>query len=204
MKWKSIVIILISISLLSLAGIVITKGFAPDERINVINTDEKELETSPTVYVDQSEIKTTGLLSMAESPETGSKFSGEVLSCTINTEVGQKIDLRLTNLDSQDQSISVYPLGTTIELLKNTILRKDLALPNGISSLRLESSNGETLTVEVPPCVSGGWSGSGSQLGFSSSTVVNNPPPPVPELSTIALTGLGIFSLLLIISRSKQ
>lgn len=204
MKWKSIGILLISIFLLGLAGIAITKGFATDERINVLNTDEQRLEISPTVNVDNSGIQTTGLQTMVESPATGLKFSGEVVSCTINTDVGQKIDLRLSNLDVENQSISVYPLNTTIELLKNTILRIDLALPYGVSSLILESSNGEALTVGVPPCISGGWSGSSSQSSFSSSTEVNNPPPPVPELSTIALTGLGIFGLILIISRSKQ
>lgn len=203
MKWKFIGILLISIFLLGLAGIVITKGFATDERINVLNTDEQRLEISPTVNVDQSGIQTTRQ-TMVESPTTGLKFSGEVVSCTINTDVGQKIDLRLSNLDAENQSISVYPLNTTIELLKNTIIRIDLALPYGVSSLKLESGNGETLTVGVPPCISGGWSGSSSQSSFSSSTEVNNPPPPVPELSTIALTGLGIFGLILIISRSKQ
>ena len=204
MKWKSIGIIMISISLLALAGIAITTGFATDERINVLNTDEQWLETSPTAIVDQLVTHTTGLQTMTESPSTGLKFSGEVVSCTINTDAGQKIDLRLSNLDVANQSINIYPLNTKIDLLKNTILRIDLALPHGISSLILESSNGEKLTVEVPPCVSGGWSGSGSQSSFSSSTKVNNPPPPVPELSTIALTGMGIFSLILIISRSKQ
>lgn len=195
---------MISISLLALAGIAITTGFATHERINIPNTDEQRVEMSPMANVDQSRIQTTGFQTMTESPVTGLKFSGEILTCTIDTDAGQKIDLRLSNLDVENQSISVYPLNTKIELLKNTIIRIDLALPYGVSSLKLVSGNGENLIVEVPPCNSGGWSGSSSQSSFSSSTEVNKPPPPVPELSTIALTGLGIFGLILIISRSKQ
>jgi len=119
------------------------------------------------------------------------------------------IDLRLSNLDVEDQSITVYPLSTTIELLTTkpyTIKRIDIPLPYGVSSINLVSSNGEKLTLGVPPCEYGGGESNGnSQVSFSSSTEQPfQPPPPVPELSTMALTGLGVFGLIFIISRSKR
>ncbi len=193
-------IIVIFFCAIFLAILLITMGSSPAIGINIPDVEEKNVENSLSSNTYPAGPQTTG-----------SKFSGEVRTCTNITDSEQVIDLRLINLDVENQSISVYPLNTTIDLLKNTKISIDLPLPYGVSTLKLVSSNGEELTIEVPLCISGGWSGdgsdSGSQSSFSGSTdkllPEYKPPPPVPELSTIALTGFGVFGLLFIIRRSK-
>jgi hypothetical protein len=205
MKWKSIGVILISISLLGLAGIVITTGIAQFDNTNVLNTGEQTLGMSPAANVDWLGIQTTGLQTMTGSAASGLKFSGKVMTCSNITDVGQVIDLRLSNLDVNNQSISIYPLAKTIDLLPKQIKRIDLPLPYGVTTLELVSSNGEKLIIGVPTCVSDGYSSIGSQIGFSNSTEQSNhPPPPIPELSTNVLIGLGIFGLAFIIGRRNE
>ncbi len=159
---------------------------------------------APAANADPSGTQTTGTQVQTISQETGPRFSGEILTCTNLTDVEQVIDLRISNLDVDDLSISIAPLNKIIELSPDQIKRIDLTLPYEVSSLIL-SSNDEKLTLQVPPCRSRGGSSSNSQSSFSSSNEDSQkPPPPVPELSTMALTGIGIFGLIFIISRSKQ
>ncbi|MCJ7695118.1 MAG: hypothetical protein MUO40_06780 [Anaerolineaceae bacterium] len=200
MNRKFFGIILISLSLLGLAGFALTTGIASDRGVNTADTQDQINPLSSNA--DPAGTQTTGTQVLPESQATGSTFSGEIVTCS-NLQV---IDLRLSNLIMENQLITVYPLSTTIELLTEpyNIKRKDLPLPYGVSTIRLVSSNGEELTLGVPSCeFGGGETGGNSRSSFSSSNG-DSPPPPVPELSTMALTGIGVFGLIFIISRNKQ
>ncbi|MFU8766069.1 MAG: hypothetical protein ACNA7I_00075 [Candidatus Methanoperedens sp.] len=194
---KLFVIILVSLSLLVFGITIVSTS------LNSINDDEQIIEKP--ADADPSIPQTTGTQVLTEYEVTGLKFSGEVLTCTNLTDYEQVIDLRISNLDKGNISISIgYPFSTTIDLQPDQIKRIDLPLLYGVSSINL-SSNEEKLTLQVPPCIVRGGSGGnpGSQSSLSSSTDLR-PPPPVPELSTIALTGIGVFSLIFMIRRSKQ
>ncbi len=195
-------IILLSLSLLGVAGFALTTWNTSSAGINTLTTEE-QIGNIPSADADLSGPLTTGTQVLTLSEATGSKFSGEILTCTIN-DGGQVIDLKISNLDGDDISVSIdYPFSKIIELIPNQIWRIDLPLPSGVSSISL-SSNDEKLTLQVPPCISRGGSSGDSGSSFSSSTEQPRPPPPVPELSTIALTGIGLFGLIFIIRRSKQ
>lgn len=198
---KLFVIILVSLSLLVFGITIVSTS------LNSINDDEQIIENPADAdpSIPQTAPQTTGTQVLTEYEVTGLKFSGEVLTCTNLTDYEQVIDLRISNLDKGNISISIgYPFSTTIDLQPDQIKRIDLPLLYGVSSINL-SSNEEKLTLQVPPCIVRGGSGGNpdSQSSLSSSTDLR-PPPPVPELSTIALTGIGVFSLIFMISRSKQ
>ncbi len=182
--------------LVGLAGIINMIVIAPTAGINN-NIIEKQLtENTPSVNADPSGNQTTQFMSVSQT--TGLRFSGEILTCTKLNDVEQ-VDLRISNLDVDNLLISVDPLNRVIKLSPHQIKRIDLPLPYGVSSLIL-SSNDEKLTLQVPQCISRGGSS-----GFSgSASQPFNPPPPVPELSTIALTGIGVLGLIFISRRSKQ
>lgn len=198
-------IILLTLSLLGLAGFAMTTGITPSAGINTPDTEEQIIENTPSANAYFSGPQTTGTEVLTGSQATGLKFSGTVLACTNLTDYEQVIDLRIKNLDKDNISISIdYPFSRTIELFPNQTKRIDLPLPYGVSSVNL-SSNDEKLTLQVPLCISGGGSSGNSQSSFSSSTEQDfQRPAPVPELSTMALTGIGVFGLIFIISRSKQ
>ncbi|MCE8428057.1 MAG: hypothetical protein J5U19_06705 [Candidatus Methanoperedens sp.] len=206
MKWKTSGIILFSFSLLVLGSIIIT-GNVPFGGINDHTTEKTLRENTSSDTKDLAGVQTIKAQALTDSRVAGLKFSGEVLTCTNKTDLEQIIDLRLSNLDKDNLSIDIYPLSTTIEILKGQIIRKDLNLPYGISSLKLVSNKREELFLQVPPCLSRGGSSSydGSQSSFSSPTdQFPRPPAPVPELSTIALTGVGMSGLIFIVRRSRQ
>ncbi len=197
MIWKIIGIFVVLISLLGLAGITLTAG-------NNNNVIEKQMiENTPSANADPSGTQNKGTQVLTLSQATGLKFSGEILTCTNITDFEQVIDLRISNLDENNIKIAIdYPFGRTIELLPDQIKRIDLPLPYGVSSINI-SSNDEKMILHVPPCVSGG--GSNSHSGFSSEVEQSfQPPPPVPEFSTVALTGIGVIGLIFIIQRSKK
>lgn len=196
MNNRKLVVILVSLSLLVLGMTIVSTS------LNTIN-DEQIIENP--ADADPSIPQTTGTQVLTEYEVTGLKFSGEVLTCTNLTDYEQVIDLRISNLDKGNISISIgYPFSTTIDLQPDQIKRIDLPLLYGVPSINL-SSNEEKLTLQVPPCIVRGGSGGNpdSQSSLSSSTDLR-PPPPVPELSTIALTGIGVFGLIFMIRRSKQ
>ncbi len=196
-------IILLSLSLLGLAGFAMTTGNTPSAGISTLNIEEQTIGNTLSANAYLSGPETTGTQVLTLSQETGSKFSGEVVTCTNLTDVEQVIDLKISNLDVNNISVNIdYPFSRTIGLSPDQIKRIDLPLPYGVTSVNL-SSNDEKLTLQVPICISRGGSSSHSQSSFSGSNG-DSPPPPVPELSTLALTGIGVFSLIFIISRSKQ
>lgn len=199
-------IILLSLSLLGLTGFAMTSGNTQSASINTLNTEEQLTEKTLSAIAEPSGTQSAGTQVLIESQATGLKFSGEVLTCTNLTDIEQVIDLRISNLEKDNITVSIeYPFSRTIELLPDQIKRVDLSLPSGVSSINL-FSNEEKLILQVPPCVFRGGSSGDSQSSFSSSSTGQNyqPPPPVPELPTIALTGIGLFCLIFIISRRKQ
>ena len=187
------------------AAVNITK-FAPAGVFPTVKVSEEQTTgNAPSANVDLSGPQITAAQVLPEYQVTGSKFSGEVLTCTNLTDYEQVIDLKISNLMRENISVNIdYPFSRTIELHQNESWRIDLPLPYGVTSVDL-SSNDEKLTLQVPPCIIRGGSGGNSESSFSSSNGDSQiPPPPVPELSTIALTGIGMLSMIFIISRSKQ
>ena len=148
-------VLLLSISLLAIGGFALTNGVASVEDIDTPDVENQIIEKSLSSNADPAGTQTTGAQVLPESKATGAKFSGEILTCTKNNEFEQVIDLRLTNFDVEKQSISVFPLSTTIELLTTpyNIKRIDLPLPYGVSTIKLVSNNEEELTLGVPPCI---------------------------------------------------
>ncbi len=193
-------IILLLLSLLGLAGFALTSGNT--QSASTLNNEEQLIDNTPSANADNAGTSVT--LEMAESQVTGSKFSGDVLTCTNITDVEQVIDLRISNPGEDNISISIdHPFSRTIELSPDQIKRIDLPLLYGVSSISL-SGNDEKLTLQVPPCISRGGSSGDSQSSLSSSTELPfQPPPPVPELSTISLIGIGMV-MIFIIRRNKQ
>jgi len=191
-------IILLTFSLLGLAGFAMTNGNTSSAGINTPTEGN-----IPSADADPAGTQTTGAQVLTLSQETGLKFSGEVMTCTNMSDFEQVIDLKISNLDESDISVDIgYPFSRTIELIPGQIMNIELPLPYGVTSVDL-SSNDEKLTLQVPSCVvRGGGSSGNSQSSFSSSNDIS-PPPPVPELSTMALTGIGLFGLIFIISRKQ-
>lgn len=128
-------------------------------------------------------------------------FSGEVLTCTNKSDVERIIDVRLTNLVFDNKSITIYPLNITISLLPKQIKRIDIFLPYGISTLKLVSSDGEELKVQVPPCTSGGSSGSGTAR-FNSQTK-NIEVGEIPEFPSIGPPVITVLVLLFLMKKKK-
>jgi hypothetical protein len=184
------------IILLFLAGFALATVNTPSASMN----EEQAIRNTPSANAYLSGPDTTGTQVLTLSQETGSKFSGEVVTCTNLTDFDQVIDLKIMNLDEDNISVNIgYPFSRTIELTQDQIKTIDLPLPYRVSSVDL-SSNDEKLTLQVPQCI---FRGGGKTSSFSSSNG-DSPPPPVPELSTMALTGIGVFGLIFIISKSKQ
>ncbi len=199
---KLLRIILLSLSLLGLAGFALTIVNITSAGINPSNDEEQTIGNTPSANADISLPQTTGIQVLTLSQAKRLKFSGEILACTNQTDFEQVIDLKISNLVTDNISVSIdYPISRTIVLLPYQIMRIDLPLPYGVNSINL-SSNEEKLILQVPQCISRGGSSSDSQS--SNEELPVRPPPPVPELSTIALTGIGVFGLIFIISRGKQ
>lgn len=209
---KNIGLILLSIVLFALAGIFVINGFVPaapsqnnsSEKLN----DEYTL-SSPGEIQD---------FSSAEPMELN--FSGKILTCTNFTDVEQVIDLRLTNLEAENKSVSIYPINITLDLLSEQILRIDLFISPGISTLKLVSNDGEEIQVDVPPCVNPGSSGSdnagpgmqtttssgtptGTSTGTPTITPTNSKAEEIPEFPTIALPIMTIIALLFIMKKTR-
>ena len=187
-KLKMFGIILLSLSLLGLPTFVLMSGITA-------SIDPKMV---PSANSDPSGTQTIETQVMTESQATRLKFSGEVLTCTDLTDFKQAIEFRVSNLNEDNISISIdYPISRTIELMPDQIMSIYLSLPYRVASINL-SSNEEKLILQMPLCNSGDSSRSISQSSFS------RPPSPAPELSTIALTGIGVFGLIFVISRIKE
>ena len=197
---KNIGLILLSISLFVLAGIFVIEGFVP---VSDVTLENKSFEKLNIENASSSMITPEGNYSRLETMELN--FSGKILTCTNLTDEEQVIDIRLTNLEAKNKSISIFPINITLDLLPEQILRKDLFILSGISTLKLVSGDGEERQVQVPPCGSRVSSGSntGSQTISSASTPTTPKADEIPEFPTIALPIMTIIALLFIMKKTK-
>ena len=200
---KNIGLILLSISLFVLAGIFVIEGFVPVSDATLENNSFEKLNIENT----SSPMITPGEIQNYSGPETMElNFSGKILTCTNLTDEEQVIDIRLTNLEAKNKSISIFPINITLDLLPEQILRKDLFILSGTSTLKLVSGDGEERQVQVPPC--GSRVSSGSSTGFqqtisSASTPTTPKADEIPEFPTIALPIMTIIALLFIMKKTK-
>jgi len=197
---KNIGLILLSISLFVLAGIFVIEGFVP---VSDVTLENKSFEKLNIENASSSMITPEGNYSRLETMELN--FSGKILTCTNLTDEEQVIDIRLTNLEANNKSISIFPINITLDLLPEQILRKDLFILSGTSTLKLVSGDGEERQVQVPPCGSRVSSGSntGSQTISSASTPTTPKADEIPEFPTIALPIMTIIALLFIMKKTK-
>ena len=198
---KNIGLILLSISLFVLAGIFVIEGFVPVSDVMLENNSFEELniENDSLPVITPAEIQNS-----SETIELN--FSGKILTCINLTDEEQVIDIRLTNLEAKNKSISIFPINITLDLLSEQILRKDLFILSGTSILKLVSNDGEERQVEVPPCggrVSSGSSTGSSQTIYSTSTPTAPKADEIPEFPTIALPIMTIIALLFIMKKTK-
>ncbi|MFZ3170033.1 MAG: PEF-CTERM sorting domain-containing protein [Candidatus Methanoperedens sp.] len=200
---KNIGLILLSISLFVLAGIFVIEAFVPVSDVTLENKSFEKLniENVSSPMITPEEIQNSS------GPETMElNFSGKILTCTNLTDEEQSIDIRLTNLEAKNKSISIFPINITLDLLPEQILRKDLLILSGTSTLKLVSGDGEERQVEVPPC--GSRVSSGSITGFqqtinSTSTPTTPKADEIPEYPTLALPIMTIIALLFIMKKKK-
>ncbi|VVB54074.1 Uncharacterised protein [uncultured archaeon] len=200
---KNIGLILLSISLFVLAGIFVIEAFVPVSDVTLENNSFEKLNIENT----SSPMITPAEIQNSSGPNTIQlNFSGKILTCTNLTDEEQTIDIRLTNLEAKNKSISIFPINITLDLLPEQILRKDLLILSGTSILKLVSGDGEERQIEVPPC--GSRVNSGSSAGFqqtisSTSTPTTPKADEIPEYPTIALPIMTIIALLFILKKTK-
>jgi len=200
---KNIGLILLSISLFVLAGILVIEGFVPLSDVTLENKSFEKLniENASSPMITPEEIQNFSRLETMEL-----NFSGKILTCTNLTDEEQVIDIRLTNLEAKNKSISIFPINITLDLLPEQILRKDLFILSGTSTLKLVSGDGEERQVQVPPCgsrVSSGSNTGSSQTISSASTPTTPKADEIPEFPTIALPIMTIIALLFIMKKTK-
>lgn len=201
---KKVGLIILLILLFVLAGL-----FTISENESDINLDKgPELPVSLELQNSgESNIRNIGLsditpgeiLNYTEPEETGLNFSGDIITCSNITDTEQVVDIRLTNYDMENKSITIYPMNLTINLLPKQIKRIDIPLPYNISVLTLTSSTGEELDAQVPLCFSRGSSGSAT-ISFATETI----PPEVKEIPEFPSIGLPVIAILVMLFLMKK
>lgn len=186
-------LILLSIPLFVLVSIfVIKEEFRADATLDNLIFNKTDLEKLNFEKIHSAIISQNS----TEPEETELNFRGKVLTCTNKTYVGHIIDVRLSNLDVENKSITIYPLNLTINLLPEQIKRTDIFLPDGISTLKLVSSDGEEEKVQVPPCVNGY---EGSTTTQTTNLKVNE----IPEFPSIGLPVITILVFLFVMKKTN-
>ena len=213
---KNFGLIVLSISLFALAGLFLLNGVEPAVNLNKgfgidTNLDKgfEPLSTLENQVSYKSNIQNTGpsdiapgeIRNFTESEETGLSFSGDILTCSNITDTEQVVDIRLTNRDPGNKSITIYPMNLTFNLLPGQIKRIDIPLPYGTSILTLVSIDGEELKAQVPLCFSRGSSGSDT-ISFAARTTPNV--DEIPEFPSIGLPVLSILALLFLFKKNNK
>ncbi|NJD51390.1 MAG: PEF-CTERM sorting domain-containing protein [Candidatus Methanoperedens sp.] len=194
--------IILLISLFILIGILVINERYGTEK-NGANTilDNNVLEKSNTENLQLSNLSSAVFQENPQPESIKSNFSGEILTCTNKSDIERVIDVRLSNFISDNESITIYPLNFTINLLPKQIKRIDLHIPYGISTFKLVSGNGGELEIQSPPCVNG-YEGSGSNTGFNTQTTTKKVDE-IPEFPSIMLPVIAIMALLFIMKKRK-
>ena len=192
------------VSMIVASGIVLSSGYAIDNKattglvVEIPQTNTPATDTTLTNTGSQIESPA------AQPPGAPEKVSVEALECTI-VRWGYNVNLRFKNPGTETRTVNINPIGREVVLSPGDIKLVDLLLGNDDITLNILVDNGDKLLVQPSNCISRGGSNSGiSRLAkVQSSSNTDQPPPPVPELPTLALMGLGVFGLLLL-SRRKQ
>ncbi|HWQ96369.1 MAG TPA: hypothetical protein VN368_03240, partial [Candidatus Methylomirabilis sp.] len=185
------------------AGILVIKGFEPAVILErsfepAATLESQNSEGSNIQNIGSSDIIPEEIQNSSEPEEIKLNFSGEVLTCSNITDAEQVVDVRLTNRDTENKSITIYPMDLTINLLPGQKKRIDIPLPHGISVLTLVSSDGKELKAQVPLCFSRGDSGSGT-IDLAAQTTPNV--KEIPEFPAIGLPVLSILALLFLVKK---
>ncbi|MCJ7826499.1 hypothetical protein MUP56_02695 [Patescibacteria group bacterium] len=192
---------LLVVSMIVASGIVLSTGHVIDNKATEGLAVEIPQTNTPTTDTTLTNTESQIEVSAPESPAAPEKVSVEALECTI-VRWGYNLNLRFKNPSTQTRTVNINPIGREVVLRPGDIKLVDLLLGNDDITLNILVDNGDKLSVQPSNCISRG----GSNSGFSSLQSSSNPelpPPPVPELPTIALMGLGVFGLLFMSRRIK-
>lgn len=201
---KSWIVGILIVCMIVAGGILLSTGFAgnnngPDGQGTVNPQTNTESRNMLPNTIDSSTAASSADEDTATSADE--KVSAAALTCTIIDSGDYVVDLRLRNQGSDTRSITIHPSGTKMDLLPKQTYRFDLHLAQNVPVLNI-SIEGTELPVQVqsPPCTTGGSSGSGfSGLAMEDQNPSRQtPPPPVPELSPLVLTLVGISGLLIL------
>lgn len=168
----------------------------PESSENNIPVDEPETETA-------SSIHSTAIqkLSFEEKQPWA-----EALTCTIKTDGGFQIDMRLRNPGEESIIVTINPPGRTIVLAPNETKRVDIFIIRETKTLIISSNDGEELEIVIPTCMSEGESSSIKIPGtydLSEPVEITTPVPEteIPEFSWVGFPVISIILLLLIFNR---
>jgi archaellum component FlaF (FlaF/FlaG flagellin family) len=187
---KSWIMGLLFVFTIVVVGIIFSSGFAANNSA----PDGKGTEIPQTNTEDQNMISTT-IDSLETEPSADKNVSASALTCTITNSGEYVVDIRLKNPGIETRTITIDPSGTKMELLPGQTKRFDLHLGREVSIFTLLTDDGTELQFPSPPCTTAGSSGSGVSFAAVQESL---PPPPVPELSPLVLTLVGITGLLLV------
>lgn len=198
---KSWIIGLIGVCIIIAGGLILSTGFAGNSGASKAGENPVMNTETPSVIPASAEL---------QEPSVDDKISADALKCTIKDSGNHVIDLRLKNPGKETRTITVSPSSTNIDVLPGQIKRIDLYLAEEVSSLTISADDGTQLQTNVPACIESGGSGNGAGVGLSQKNRKNPPeenlnppedlapPAPVPELSPLVLTLVGISGLMLI------
>ncbi len=127
------------------------------------------------------------------------------------------MDLKISNHDLVNRSVTIYPVRKIIKLVPKYNLRLDIVIPTGIKTLTLVFDNAEEVKLSVPPCINGGDSGQDNFRSLLEGTVPNTYPEPaatpgpvatpdpttIPEFPSVVFPVIAVLGLLLIMQRRK-
>ncbi|KAB2946174.1 MAG: hypothetical protein OIN84_09040 [Candidatus Methanoperedens sp.] len=193
--------IILLISLFMLIGILVINEKYGTEKYGA-NTilDNNVFEKLNTENVQLANLSSAVFQENSQPEAIKLNFSGEILTCTNKSDIERVIDVRLSNFVFDNESITIYPLNFTINLLPEQIKRIDIFIPYGISTFKLVSSNGEELEIQAPPCVNG-YEGS-SNTGFNTQTTIKKVDE-IPEFPSIVMPVIAIMALLFMMKKRK-
>lgn len=199
-------------------GIFIRLGFADigtenEQNESLINLDSNENpSTNTTSMINEiPSINATPEIYQLQGDTTSNTIiSGWISTCT-NSDGKQIVDLKISNNDSVNRSVTIYPMRNEIKMLPKYKMSMYIVIQTGIKTLTLVSDNREEVKLSVPPCTGGGYSGqdyfgSGPErsMSYNDPESTTKPgPTTIPEFPSIIAPVIAVLGLLFITQRKK-